>query len=143
MGHYVVFSPLLATLATPQVGALKQEMSNLSAAMSKPDAPSVAGLASAAAGELDRLAPLVAALKLDPAASARLLSVIVLDDQPAALGPASREQQAYSIEALAKAAGAETVSAAAVPMLPKKPGQPVSAADFAKALQDVRAKLPK
>jgi hypothetical protein len=80
----------------------------------------------------------ISGFKPDKALAMKVLAAVAAADTGTAYGPRGQEQQAYAIEALAQAAGAEAVTKAVAPILPAKPGAEVAPADYAKGLAAVK-----
>ena len=147
MAHFTVFNALIETkaIAAPEAGALADAVKQVTAAA---DAKNMAAAAQAAklaeqASAASALASAVGQFKPDSAAAMRLISIIAASDALKKYGPRGEEQQAYALEALAQAAGAQAIAKAVTPMLPQKPGEPPKPDDFDKALAALRAQLPK
>jgi hypothetical protein len=124
-----------------QVSALQAALKQIESSMAGKDPHTIHEAALRAFEAATAIQPAITQFKPDEAATMALLSAIGKSDIGAKFGVEGQEQQAYAVDALAASAGADAVGKAVAAILPKKPGEAVPAAEFAKGLELVRAQL--
>jgi hypothetical protein len=151
MSHFWAFYyGMVATKAVsgPDVDALVKAVGELGQVVNQREAAGAKAAAAAALCQSKGLIATVAAFKPDKATAAKLMAAVANCDLAKFFGAHGEEQQAYAIEAFAQAAGDAAVEGAVKALLPVKVAgyqyytEAPKPEDFAKALTDVRAKVP-